>query len=231
MRVSHISWMAFFLAFIGWFSIAPMMAIVRDDLQLTKAEIGNTVITSVAVTIVARLVVGWLCYRIEPPLTYSGLLMLGSIPVMAIGLDNNYETFLLFRLGIGIVGASFVITRYHTSVMFAPNVVGTANATTAGWGNLGGGVTQMAMPLVLGVIVALVATDVIGWRIAMVVPGISLFLTGFVYFKFTQDSPSVEAEYERTHEPPGAKTSAFLEAAKDYRVWALFLIYGALFGV
>ena len=190
MRVFHMSWMAFFLAFFGWFGIAPMMALVRDDLQLTKTEIGNTVIASVAVTIVARLVVGWLCDRIGPRITYSALLIIGSIPVMSIGLATNYESFLLFRLAIGVIGASFVITQYHTSVMFAPNVVGTANATTAGWGNMGGGVTQMAMPLVLGVIVALGATDVIGWRIAMVVPGIALFLMGIAYFRFTQDAPS-----------------------------------------
>ena len=231
MRVFHMSWMAFFLAFFGWFGIAPMMALVRDDLQLTKTEIGNTVIASVAVTIVARLVVGWLCDRIGPRITYSGLLIIGSIPVMTIGLANSYESFLLFRLAIGIIGASFVITQYHTSVMFAPNVVGTANATTAGWGNMGGGVTQMAMPLALGAIVALGATDVIGWRIAMVVPGITLFLMGIAYFKFTQDSPSEQVAKERANEPPGAGTRAFIEAAKDHRVWALFLIYGACFGV
>ncbi len=228
MRVFHMSWMAFFLAFFGWFGIAPMMAIVRDDLSLSKAEVGNTVIASVAATIVARLVVGWLCDRIGPRITYSGLLIIGSIPVMSIGLATNYESFLLFRLAIGIIGASFVVTQYHTSVMFAPNVVGTANATTAGWGNLGGGVTQMALPLVLGVIVALGATSVIGWRIAMVVPGVALFLMGIAYFRLTQDSPG---EAKRPPEAPGAKTHAFLEAAKDYRVWALFLIYGACFGV
>ncbi len=50
--------------------------------------------------------------------------------------------FLFFRLLIGAIGASFVITQYHTSIMFAPNVVGTANATTAGWGDAGGGATQ-----------------------------------------------------------------------------------------
>ena len=55
----------------------------------------------------------------------------------------------MFRLLIGAIGASFVITQYHTSVMFAPNVVGTANAASAGWGNAGGGVTQSVMPWVL----------------------------------------------------------------------------------
>ena len=232
MRVFHMSWMAFFLAFFGWFGIAPLMAIVRDDLQLTRAEIGNTVIASVAATIVARLVIGWLCDRIGPRITYSGLLIIGSIPVMTIGLANSYESFLLFRLAIGVIGAAFVITQYHTSVMFAPNVVGTANATTAGWGNLGGGVTQMAMPLVLALVVALGAADVIGWRIAMVIPGVALFLMGIAYFKFTQDYPdSHQVGASGKQEPPGARGRAFLEAARDYRVWALFLIYGACFGV
>ena len=63
-------------------------------------------------------------------------------------------------IGIGVIGASFVITQYHTSVMFAPNIVGTANATTAGWGNCGGGVNQLAMPLLSS---------------ALVVPGIGEF--------------------------------------------------------
>lgn len=74
----------------------------------------------------------------------------GSLPVMGVGLAHDYPSFLAFRLAIGAIGASFVITQYHTSAMFAPNIVGTANATAAGWGNLGGGVTQMAMPLLFG---------------------------------------------------------------------------------
>ena len=52
---------------------------------------------------------------------------------MGIGFANSFETFLLARLAIGAIGASFVITQYHTTMMFAPNVVGTANATSAGW--------------------------------------------------------------------------------------------------
>ena len=84
MRTFHLTWFAFFLAFFGWFGIAPLMAIVRDDLGLTKTQIGNTIITSVAITIVARLLIGWLCDRIGPHLAYSGLLVLGAIPVMTI---------------------------------------------------------------------------------------------------------------------------------------------------
>src|SRR5262245_27103556 len=139
MRAFHMTWLAFFLCFFGWFGIAPLIPIVREELHLTKARIGNTIIASVAITIIARLLFGWLCDRIGPRKAYSWLLILGSLPVMGIGLANDYITFLVFRLAIGAIGASFVITQYHTSVMFAPNVVGAANATAAGWGNLGGG--------------------------------------------------------------------------------------------
>ena len=83
MRAFHMSWFAFFLCFFAWFGIAPLMAIVREELSLTKAQIGNTIIASVAITIVARLIIGWLCDRIGPRLTYTWLLLIGSLPVMA----------------------------------------------------------------------------------------------------------------------------------------------------
>lgn len=234
MRAFHLSWFAFFLCFFGWFGIAPLMAVVRDELQLTKAQVGNTIIASVAVTVVARLFIGWLCDKIGPRKAYTGVLILGSIPVMSIGFANSYESFLLARLAIGAIGASFVITQYHTSVMFAPNVVGTANATSAGWGNLGGGVTQMAMPVLFAGIIGLGVTEALGWRLAMVVPGVALFLTGIAYFYLTQDTPEGnfedlrrEGKMAKAHESKGT----FMEAAKDHRVWALFVIYGACFGV
>lgn len=124
MRTFHVTWLSFFLCFFAWFGIAPLMVVVREDLGLTKGEIGNTIIASVAITILVRLIIGPLCDKIGPRKTYTGLLILSSLPVMLIGLSKNYEMFLLFRLAIGAIGASFVITQYHTSVMFAPNVVG-----------------------------------------------------------------------------------------------------------
>jgi len=225
MRAFHLSWFAFFLCFIAWFGIAPLMAIVRDDLKLTKAQIGNTVIASVAITVLARLIAGWLCDRFGPRRTYSALLPLGALPVMGIGLAHNYASFLMFRLAIGFVGASFVITQYHTSVMFSPSVVGTANATSAGWGNLGGGVAQWCMPLLAGAIAGLGVDRFASWRLAMIVPGIGMLLTGILYFRFAPDTPDGKPFAARRG------TQAFWEAAADYRVWLLFILYAACFGV
>ncbi len=234
MRAFHMSWFAFFLCFFAWFGIAPLMAVVRDELGLTKEQIGNTIIASVAITILARLVIGWLCDRVGPRLSYTVLLIVGSIPVMSIGLANSYESFLLFRLGIGVIGASFVITQYHTSVMFAPNVVGTANATSAGWGNLGGGVTQMIMPLVFAAFVSLGFLTESAWRLSMFSAGAVCFLTGIAYFFFTTDLPDgnfkeLRASGELTKSESGK--GSFWLAASDYRVWALFFVYAACFGI
>lgn len=237
MRTFHLTWFAFFLCFFGWFGIAPLMAVVREDLLLTKSQIGNTIIASVAITVLVRLLIGPLCDKFGPRKTYSALLILGSLPVMSIGLADSYESFLLFRLGIGAIGASFVITQYHTSVMFASNVVGTANATTAGWGNLGGGVTQLVMPLVFAAVLTFGVSEAAGWRIAMIVPGVVLFAMGIVYYLFTQDAPDGNyADLRATGKlPPATKdrsaSGSFLLAARDYRVWALFVVYAACFGV
>ncbi|MCL7931000.1 NarK family nitrate/nitrite MFS transporter [Halomonas llamarensis] len=237
MRAFHFSWFAFHLCFFGWFGIAPLMAVVREDLALTQTQIGNTIIASVAITVIVRLLIGVLCDRLGPRKTYSGLLLLGSIPVMGIGLADSFETFLIARLAIGAIGASFVITQYHTSIMFAPNVVGTANATSAGWGNLGGGTTQIVMPLIFAGMLMLGVNEALGWRLAMVVPGVVLFCTGIAYWLFTQDAPDGNFDELRARgELPEASgengaLQCFMVAAKDIRVWALFVVYGLCFGV
>ncbi|MBI4309118.1 MAG: MFS transporter [Candidatus Omnitrophica bacterium] len=234
MRTFHMTWFAFFLSFFGWFAIAPLMPLVRHDLSLTKTQIGNTIIASVAITIIVRLLIGWLCDRFGPRRTYAALLILGSLPIMAIGLAHDYQSFLLFRLAIGAIGASFVLTQYHTSVMFAPNCVGTANATAAGWGNMGGGITQMVMPFILAAVVSLGFSEHLGWRLSMVVPGVLLFLTGFAYARWTKDFPQGNMDELRAQGIlPTRKQikGSFRAAMKDYRVWALCVIYAASFGV
>ena len=234
MRAFHMTWIAFFLCFFAWFGIAPLMSVVRDEMQLTKEQIGWCVIGSVAITIVARLVVGWMCDRFGPRLTYTWLLLLGSLPVMGIGLAHSFATFLIFRVLIGAIGASFVITQYHTSLMFAPNCVGTANATTAGWGNLGGGVTQLAMPLVFAMFVGVFGlSSAASWRLSMMVAGGLCALAGVAYYFLTQDTPEGNFAELRAAGKLSRKSAqgSFLEACRDHRVWALFVTYGCSFGI
>ena len=231
MRTFQLTWLTFFVCFFAWFGIAPLMALVREQLHLDKGQVGNIVIASVSATILARLVMGKLCDTIGPRKAYTWLLAIGSIPVMLIGLSNSYESFLLFRFCIGIIGASFVITQFHTSMMFAPNVVGTANAVAGGWGNLGGGIANMVMPLIAGVFVSLgFVTKADSWRYAMVVPGVLLLVMAFLYYNYTEDTPRGNyAAIDR--ERAGQKKGTFGLALRDYRTWLLALAYGACFGI
>jgi NNP family nitrate/nitrite transporter-like MFS transporter len=236
MRTFHLAWMAFFVCFFAWFAVAPLMPIIRDELHLTKDQIANINIAAVCVTIFVRLLIGPMCDRYGARLTYSWLLALGAIPVVAIAFATSYEVFLFWRLCIGAIGASFVITQFHTSTMFASNVVGTANATAAGWGNAGGGATQALMPLLVAALVSLGVQQSYGWRVAMFVPGVLMLVMAVLYYRFAKDTPQGNLERSSVRLAAGQSQrrkslDSFLEAARDYRVWMLFITYAACFGV
>jgi len=229
MKTFHITWLMFFVCFFGWFGLAPLMPTIRTDLGLTKAQVGNTIIASVSSTIIARLIIGRLCDTWGPRITAVRLLLLGSLPVLLVGLSKDYTTFLLFRFAIGIIGASFVITQFHTSMMFAPRIKGTANAVTGGWGNLGGGVTNMVMPLIFAAIVGFGFTPHSAWRYAMIVPGIMMWVIAFLYYRFTKDTPAGNySEIGRTRATKGKTDWSVLA---DWRVWALAMAYAMCFGM
>ncbi|MEY2937236.1 MAG: hypothetical protein RL033_7985 [Pseudomonadota bacterium] len=236
MRAFHLTWLAFFACFFAWFAVAPLMPVIKGDLGLTKDQIANINIAAVGITILVRLIIGPLCDKYGPRLMYTLLLAFGSLPVFGIALADSYGTFLVARLAIGAIGASFVITQYHTSVMFAPNVVGAANAASAGWGNSGGGVTQSSMPLVLALVLSFGVSQHMGWRLAMILPGTLMLVMSALYYKFTQDCPlgNYRELRERGVDVEGGKRAGlqvFLAATRNYRVWMLFVTYACCFGV
>ncbi|MCG5262147.1 MFS transporter [Cupriavidus gilardii] len=236
MRAFHMTWMAFFVCFFAWFACAPLMPMLRGEFGLTPDQVANINIAAVAVTILVRLIIGPLCDRYGPRKTYTGLLVLGAIPVLGVAMAQTYEAFLFFRLLIGAIGASFVITQYHTSVMFAPNVVGTANAASAGWGNAGGGAAQGLMPLLVAGVLMLGVSETIGWRVALLVPGVAMLVMAALYWRFTQDCPQgnyAELRAQGIAIDGGKKGgwASFVAAGANYRVWLLFVTYGACFGV
>ncbi|MDQ1921752.1 MFS transporter [Massilia pseudoviolaceinigra] len=236
MRAFHLTWMAFFVCFFAWFACAPLMPIIKGEFGLTLAQVANINIAAVAITILVRLIVGPMCDRFGPRKAYTGLLLLGAIPVLGVAASQSYESFLFFRLGIGAVGASFVITQYHTSVMFGPKVVGTANAAAAGWGNAGGGAAQALMPLLVGALLMLGVSEALGWRVALLVPGVLMVVMAGLYWKFTQDCP--QGNYDDMRAAgiaiEGGKKGgweSFKAASANHRVWLLFVTYGACFGI
>tara|TARA_B110001454_G_scaffold211983_1_gene228256 strand:- start:21 stop:1451 length:1431 start_codon:yes stop_codon:yes gene_type:complete len=233
-RTFWITSISFFLCFFSWFGIVPFMPDVVKDLGLTPEQKWNSIILAVSGTVFARLLIGKLCDKYGPRLCYTWLLIIGAIPVILCGLVQTPTQFLVCRLFIGFIGASFVITQVHTSLMFAPNIVGTANATSAGWGNLGGGANRLGMPLIASAVVAFGVADAEAWRYSMVIAGIVCFLMGIVYFFFTKDTPKGNFKDLKASGgmiPSKKDQIGFLEVLKDYRVWILFVVYAASFGI
>ncbi|MEL0456730.1 MFS transporter [Flavobacteriaceae bacterium SZ-1-7] len=233
-RTFWITSISFFLCFFSWFGIVPFMPDVVKDLGLTPDQKWNSIILAVSGTVFARLLIGKLCDKYGPRLCYTWLLMLGAIPVILCGLVQTPMQFLICRLFIGFIGASFVITQVHTSLMFAPNIVGTANATSAGWGNLGGGANRLGMPLIAAAVVSFGVAEGEAWRYSMVVAGVICFLMGLVYFFFTKDTLQGNfKDLRASGEMVNTKKDqvGFLTVIKDYRTWILFLVYAACFGI
>ncbi|GAA4951568.1 MFS transporter [Algibacter agarivorans] len=233
-RTFWITSISFFMCFFAWFGIVPFMPDVVKDLGLTPDQKWNSIILAVSGTVFARLLIGKLCDKYGPRICYTWLLILGAIPVILCGLVQTPIQFLVCRLFIGFIGASFVITQVHTSLMFAPNIVGTANATSAGWGNLGGGANRLGMPLIAAAVVAFGVADAEAWRYSMVIAGIVCLLMGIVYYFFTQDTPEGNFKDLKASGVAIEKKKdevGFLAVLKDYRIWILFIVYAASFGI
>lgn len=240
MRAFHFAWLSFFLAFFGWFALAPLQKAITKDLEPSKNwftganDIRNQNIIAVAGTILMRFSIGPFCDRFGPRLAQSLLLGIFSIPVFLVSTAFSYASWTSARFFIGFIGASFVVTQFWTSVMFSGNIVGTANATSAGWGNLGGGVTQAVMPQINSLMKLATGGDGNrSWRLAMIWPGCALLLTAVALYFLSDDLP--EGNYADLHRA-GTKErtdpfKAFGRAAANWRSWILFLLYAGCFGV
>ena len=124
------------------------------------------------------------------------------------------------------------IHQFWCSLMFSPNVVGTANATAAGWGNLGGGVTQIFMISVLfnPMVESGMAPDT-AWRVAMFVPAVLFILCAVNIKLWCWDTPTAKrfdvAVTGKTQKP---SLWDYVEVLKDVRVLVMIMQYLSCFG-
>src|SRR3546814_21111041 len=112
MRAFHLSWLAFFVCFFAWFAVAPLMPVIKGEFGLSKEQLANIAIASVAVTIFGRLLIGPLCDKYGPRLVYTCLLGFGALPVMGIALVHSYTAFLSLRLKIGRASCRERVCQY-----------------------------------------------------------------------------------------------------------------------
>ncbi|KAH7468801.1 hypothetical protein PRIC1_010107 [Phytophthora ramorum] len=240
MRAFHFSWLSFFIAFFGWFSIPPLMPTIKKQLKLTPAQVNNSNIVSVASTIIGRVIAGPMCDKYGARTVQTVLLVLGAIPVASAAFVVNYSGFMAVRLVIGLVGSSFVATAYWSSVMFSKEVVGTANAFTAGWGNLGAGVTYLITPLLFDLVtIDGAVSDSYGWRITLVFPAVFMVFIGVMLYFLTDDCPQGNyADLKKANAMSIAATKpeidmkkALWAVAKKPATWILALQYACSFGV
>lgn len=228
----HITWISFFASFVAVFAAAPMVPVLREDLGLTKPDVGTAGVAAVTGTVFCRVIMGSICDTLGPRFGHA-FLQLGCAPaVFGLAVANGPAGFLCGRLFIGFSLATFVCTQFWMSVMFTPRIVGLANATTAGWGNLGGGVTQLLMPLIFTAIKSNVE-PFLAWRWTFFVPGAALVLVGAMVLFLGQDLPDGQYSELRKAGLMG-KTNGVLTAwagIKNYRTWILTITYGFCFGV
>lgn len=199
-------WMAtlgFFSAFFSWFAFAPLMPeAVKADLKLTQNQIMYSNLASLGGTAIVRFFAGAAVDRFGPRKVMAVLLCAGAIPSALVPTVSNIGGLETVRFFISILGGTFVPTQAWTTTFFDKTIVGTANAFSGGWGNLGGGVTPAVM---IGIYEGLHHAGLsphLAWRICfLVLPVPMLFCVAALMMIIAKDHPA--GKWSQRHQLPG----------------------------
>lgn len=184
MKTLHLTWIAFFITFVVWFNMAPMLQAIGDTFGLTNPQIKSLLVLNVSMAIPARIIVGMLTDRFGPRRVYSGLLFLAAIPCFAFAFATSYAQLAIARFALGFIGAGFVVGIRMVSEWFPHNELGTAEGIYGGWGNFGSAAAAFTLPAV-----ALAFGGPEGWRWAVAVTGLICFIYSFIYYAHARDVP------------------------------------------
>ncbi len=184
-KTLHITWFAFFLTFVMWFSHAPMKPFIMAAFDLTNAEWKALLILNVALTIPARIVIGILVDKFGPRHVYTGLLFISGFLCFGFAFSQTYEQLALFRFLCGFIGAGFVIGIRMVGEWFPAKTVGVAEGVYGGWGNFGSTAAAWTLPA----IAAYVWGGDDGWRYAIATTGVISILYSFFFYLKARNTP------------------------------------------
>ncbi|MEN8106733.1 MAG: NarK family nitrate/nitrite MFS transporter [Pseudomonadota bacterium] len=183
-RILHLTWFAFFLTFVMWFSHAPLMASIREVFGLSDQQVKMLLILNVALTIPARIIIGMLVDAFGPRRVYSILLFISSFLCFGFAFADSFERLAMMRFLMGFVGAGFVIGIRMISEWYPAKQVGVAEGIYGGWGNFGSAAAALSLPTI-----ALLFGGEDGWRYAIALTGVLALIYSVVYFFSVSDTP------------------------------------------
>ena len=183
-RILHMTWFAFFMTFVVWLGLGPMMPYIKEALGLTDQQTKVLLILNVAMTIPARIIVGMLVDKLGPRIMYTSILVLGGAISIAFAWADSYEELAILRFLSGFIGAGFVVGIRMIGEWFPAKQTGIAQGIYGGWGNFGAAGAAGSLPFIAASI-----GDASGWRIALTSASIVAIVYGIIYFFSVTDTP------------------------------------------
>ncbi len=183
-RILHFTWFAFFMTFVVWLGLGPMMPFIKESLGLTDQQAKVLLILNVAMTIPSRIIVGMLVDRFGPRIMYTSILVLGGLISIAFAWSNSYEQLAILRFLSGFIGAGFVVGIRMIGEWFPARQTGVAQGIYGGWGNFGSAGAAFTLPII--------ATQIGGsdsWRYAITAASLAAIAYGILYYFIVRNTP------------------------------------------
>ena len=184
-KILHMTWLAFFVTFLVWFSHAPLLLFIQDAMGLTDQQIKTLLILNVALTIPARILTGMLVDSYGPRKTYSAMLLATGGLCFFFASAQSFEVLALARFLMGFVGAGFVIGIRMISEWYPAKQLGLAEGIYKGMGNVGSAVAAVSLPTL-----ALYIGGDDGWRYATAITGVIALIYSGIYYASVSDTPA-----------------------------------------
>ncbi|ROS01640.1 NNP family nitrate/nitrite transporter-like MFS transporter [Sinobacterium caligoides] len=207
-KTLHISWFAFFLTFVMWFSYAPMKPFIVEAFDLSNAQWKALLILNVALTIPARIIIGMLVDKFGPRIVYSLLLAISAVLCWCFAFAQTYEQLALFRFLCGFTGAGFVIGIRMVGEWFPAKSVGLAEGVYGGWGNFGSTIAAWTLPAIAAYIYG--GDD--GWRYAIATTGAVAMVYSAIFYSVARNTPAGSTYFK-------PKKSGGLEVSNKRDFW------------